>query len=158
MHRLITWANSHREYWLDCVRIYLGLGLFARGLLLITNMSTGFFEDLLQRSGQSWLTHGVLLHYVILAHFVGGFLLLIGFLTRIAAAIQIPILIGAVFFVHRQEGLLASTQSLEFSGLVLFLLVIFTISGAGKLSLDYVTFDREPKHAAETTPTPLQTV
>ena len=143
MQRFIVWANSHREYWLDCVRIYLGVGLFARGLLLITNNSTGFFEELIQRSGQSWLTHGVLLHYVILAHFVGGLLLTIGFLTRLAALIQIPILIGAVFFVHRAEGLLASTQSLEFSGLVLFLLVVFLVSGAGKLSLDYVTFDRE---------------
>lgn len=143
MQRFIIWANSHREYWLDCVRIYLGVGLFARGLLLITNNSTGFFEELIQRSGQSWLTHGVLLHYVILAHFVGGLLLTIGFLTRIAALIQIPVLLGAVFFVHRAEGLLASTQSLEFSGLVLFLLIVFLVSGAGKLSLDYVTFDRE---------------
>lgn len=143
MQRFIIWANSHREYWLDCVRIYLGVGLFARGLLLITNNSTGFFEELIQRSGQSWLTHGLLLHYVILAHFVGGLLLTIGFLTRIAALIQIPVLLGAVFFVHRAEGLLASTQSLEFSGLVLFLLIVFLVSGAGKLSLDYVTFDRE---------------
>ena len=37
MQRFIAWANAHRDYWLDCVRIYLGLGLFARGLLLITN-------------------------------------------------------------------------------------------------------------------------
>ena len=142
MQRLIAWADSHRGYWLDCVRIYLGLGLFARGLLLINNSSAGFFEDLVQRSGQSWLTHGILLHYVILAHFIGGLLLTIGFLTRIAALIQIPVLIGAVFFVHRSEGLLAASQSLEFSALVLFLLLVFVVSGAGKLSLDYVTFDR----------------
>ena len=142
MQRLIAWADSHRGYWLDCVRIYLGLGLFARGLLLINNSSAGFFEDLVQRSGQSWLTHGILLHYVILAHFIGGLLLTIGFLTRIAALIQIPVLIGAVFFVHRSEGLLAASQSLEFSALVLFLLLVFVVSGAGKLSVDYVTFDR----------------
>ena len=148
MQRYIAWANSHREYWLDCVRIYLGLGLFARGLLLITNSSAGFFNDLMQSSGVSWLTHGFLLHYVILAHFVGGLLLTIGFLTRIAALVQIPVLIGAVFLVHRQEGLLASTQSLEFSALVLFLLLVFLVNGAGKLSLDYVTFDREEKHEA----------
>ena len=144
MQRFIGWADSHREYWLDCVRIYLGVGLFVRGLLLITNHATGFYEEVILRSGHSWLTHGALLHYVILAHFVGGLLLTIGFLTRLAALIQIPILIGAVFFVHRSEGLLASNQSLEFAGLVLFLLVVFLVSGAGKLSLDYVTFDREP--------------
>src|SRR5215207_1404548 len=105
MQRFIAWADARRGSWLDCVRIYLGLGLFARGLLLITNTSTGYFVDLLQRSGQSWLTSGLLLHYVMVAHFVGGLLLTIGFLTRIAAFVQVPILIGAVFFVHRQDGL-----------------------------------------------------
>ena len=62
MQKFILWADSRREYWLDCVRIYLGLGLLARGLLLITNTSTGYFIDLLQHSGQSWLTTGVILH------------------------------------------------------------------------------------------------
>ncbi len=140
MQKLIAWADSHRELWLDCVRIYLGLGLLARGLLLITNTSTSFMVDMLQRAGQSWLSTGLMLHYVMLAHFVGGLMLTIGFLTRIAALVQIPILAGAVFIVHRQDGLFAMGQSLEFSALVLFLLVLFLVAGAGKLSLDYVTF------------------
>lgn len=140
MQRLIAWADTRRDLWLDCVRIYLGLGLLARGLLLITNTPTGFIVDLMQRSGESWLGSGVMLHYVMVAHFVGGALLTIGFLTRIAAIAQIPILFGAVFFIHRQDGLFALGQSLEFSALVLFLLCVFAVSGAGKLSLDYVTF------------------
>ncbi len=45
-----------------------------------------------------------------------------------------------MFFVHRRDELFALGQSLEFSALVLFLLCVFTIAGAGKLSLDYVTF------------------
>lgn len=140
MHKFIVWAESRRELWLDLVRIYLGLGLLARGLLLITNTSTGYFIDMLQRADQPWLLGGLMLHYVMLAHFVGGLMLTIGFLTRIAAAVQIPILAGAVFVVHRKDGLFAMGQSLEFSALVLFLLAVITVSGAGKLSLDYVTF------------------
>src|SRR3954452_13597088 len=101
MQKFIAWAEAHRELWLDCVRIYLGLGLFARGLLLVTNTSTGYFIDLLQRPGQPWLLTGTMLHYVTLAHFIGGAMLAVGFLTRIAALIQIPILAGAVFIVHR---------------------------------------------------------
>ena len=151
-HRFVAWADSHREYWLDCVRIYLGLGLLARGLLLITNTSTGYFVDLLQRSGQSWITSGMLLHYVMVAHFVGGLLLTIGFLTRIAALVQIPILFGAVFLIHRQDGLFALGQSLEFSALVLFLLCVFVVAGAGKLSLDYVTFGPGRVHAEPPAP------
>src|SRR3954467_8182094 len=140
MQRFTAWADAHREYWLDVVRIYLGLGLLARGLLLITNTSTGYFVDMLARAGQSWLTNGMLLHYVMIAHFVGGALLTLGFLTRLAALVQIPILAGAVFFVHRQDGLFALGQNLEFSALVLFLLAMFAICGAGRFSLDYVTF------------------
>ena len=140
MQKFIVWGDSRREYWLDCVRIYLGLGLLARGLLLITNTSTGYFIDLLQHSGQSWLTTGVILHYVMLAHFVGGAMLTGGLLTRFAAAVQVPILAGAVFFVHRKDGLFAMGQSLEFSALVLFLLVVFVVSGAGPLSMDRSVF------------------
>src|ERR1044071_6715659 len=99
MQRFIPWAESRRDLWLDCVRIYLGLGLFARGLLLITNTSTGYFVDMLQRAGQPWLLTGLLLHYVMLAHFLAGLMLTIGFPTRIAALVQIPILAGAVFVV-----------------------------------------------------------
>lgn len=144
----LDWAESHRELWLDCVRIYLGLGLLARGLLLVTNTPTnGYIIDLLQRANQPWLLNGVLLHYVMLAHFVGGALLTIGFFTRLAALAQIPILAGAVFIVHRQDGLFAMGQSLEFSSLVLFLLVIIVINGAGKLSFDHVIFGSGARHS-----------
>jgi putative oxidoreductase len=145
MQKYIVWSESHRELWLDCVRIYLGLGLFARGLILITNTSTGYFIDMLQRTGQTWLTTGAMLHYVMLAHFVGGAMLTIGFLTRVAAAVQIPILLGAVFIVHRSDGLFAMGQSLEFSALVLFLLAVIFISGAGPLSLDRAVFGGSKK-------------
>lgn len=155
-HHIVCWTESHREYWLDCVRIYLGLGLFARGLLLITNTSTGFIVDLMQRSDQSWAVTGAMLHYVALAHFVGGALLTIGFLTRLAALVQIPILFGAVFIIHRPDGLFAMGQSLEFSALVLFLLCVLLVSGAGRWSLDHVIFGGPGKDAttAEHTHTP----
>jgi len=151
-HDFIAWAESRRELWLDCVRLYLGLGLFARGLLLITNTSTGYFVDMLQRSGHNWLMTGMMLHYVMLAHFVGGALLAVGFLTRIAALVQIPILAGAVFIVHRSDGLFAMGQSLEFSALVLFLLVVFLVSGAGPFSVDHAVFGHRPARATEPNP------
>ena len=67
---------------------------------------------------------------------------------------QIPILLGAVFMVHRSEGFLTSGQSLEFSSLVLFLLAVFLVGGAGRLSLDYYVFGagaiKLPDSASET--------
>lgn len=141
MQRWQPWVESHRDLCLDFVRIYLGLGLFARGLLLISNSNSGYFIDLLQRANQPWLLTGILLHYVIFAHLIGGALLTIGFLTRFAALVQVPILAGAVFIVHRQDGLFAMGQSLELSALVLFLLLVITVAGHGRLSLDHVVFD-----------------
>jgi len=58
-------------------------------------------------------------------------------------------LAGAVFIVHRQDGLFALGQSLEFSALVLFLLIVIAISGGGPLSLDRVVFgERKPSAPA----------
>jgi len=48
----------------------------------------------------------------------------------------VPILFGAVFLVHSQSGLLNVGQSLEFSGLVLALLLVYLTFGSGRLSVD----------------------
>jgi uncharacterized membrane protein YphA (DoxX/SURF4 family) len=74
--------------------------------------------------------------YVAVGHLIGGFLLVIGYFTRLASLIQIPILFGAIFIYHLKQGLLTSGQSLEISVLVLFLLIIFFLFGGGELSLD----------------------
>lgn len=139
MHKLrqwFDWAEAHPKVWLDLVRIFLGLALFVRGLLLITNARTEFVSEIVARIGQSWLLSAALLHYVTLAHFVGGAMLAFGILTRIAAAAQLPVLIGAVFFVHRSEGLMAASQSLELSALVLVLLGVIAVAGPGPISVD----------------------
>lgn len=147
---LLSWADERRDLWLDCIRIYLGLGLFVRGLLLMTNTSAAHVTELVEASGQSWLIAAGVLHYVVMAHLVGGVLLTVGFLTRLAALVQIPVLIGAVFFVHRHDGLFASGQPLEFAALVLFVLVMLLFSGAGRFSVDRLVFGSdEERHPAD---------
>ena len=147
MRQFIGWADTHPKIWLDCVRIYLGLGLFIRGVFIITNMRAEFILDLLKRLELPWLLTVLLLHYISLAHLVGGLMLMVGLLTRLAAWVQIPILAGALF-VPRGAGLMTSGQSLEFSALVFFLLVIFALAGAGPLSVD----NGMPKLKPELTP------
>jgi putative oxidoreductase len=131
-----AWAEAHPKVWLDLVRIYVGLGLFVRGVLLITNSGGDFVSNAIAGAGQPWLLSAALLHYVALAHLIGGLMLVFGLLTRIAAAVQLPILAGALLFVHRGEGLLAAGQSFEFAALVLVLLAIVTIAGPGPVSID----------------------
>jgi uncharacterized membrane protein YphA (DoxX/SURF4 family) len=138
---IADWINSHQEVVLDIIRVYLGIGLLVRGGLFVAQTSgIGSLVDISQFDFAS----AAIVHYVTFAHIIGGLLLAIGLLTRIAALVQIPILIGAVFFVHLNEGLLSANQSLEFSTLVLFLLAIVLVFGPGRWSADYYVFqDRD---------------
>lgn len=132
----IDWAEAHPKVWLDCIRIYVGLGLFVRGVFIISNTRAEFVQTLLQQLQSPWIVTAFLLHYIALAHLIGGLMLTVGLLTRVAAWVQVPILMGALFL-HRGEGLMTGGQSLEFSALVLFLLVTFAVSGAGPVSVDH---------------------
>lgn len=137
----VNWINNHQTVALDVMRIYLGVGLFVRGILFLTTPEgMGALVDL---SDFSMASAGVAA-YVTVAHLVGGLLLASGLLTRIAAAVQIPILVGAVALVHLQDGLLSANQSLEFSALVLFLLVVVFVFGSGRWSADWYVFEHEP--------------
>ena len=91
--------------------------------------------DFLKRT-HSWLLPLALSQYVVAAHLCGGILLALGLGTRLAAAVQIPPLLGAVLFVHLHDGLLTGGQSLEFAALVLAMLSAFAVFGAGRVSLD----------------------
>lgn len=138
----VDWSTRNREVMIDLVRIYLGIGLFIRGLLFIyTPQGIDALVDLSSFS----LASAALGSYVTFAHLLGGLMLAAGLLTRLASLAQIPILIGAVFLVHLPEGLLTADQSLEFSALVLFLLVVVFIFGGGPWSADCYVFDREPE-------------
>lgn len=144
-NRFFEWIESNRDIAFDLVRIYLGIGLLVRGWLFIADSSA--FSGLMADAGTGAFISSGLAHYVALAHVGGGLLMALGLLTRAAALVQIPVLIGAVFFVHLDDGLLAAGQSLEFSTLVLFLLVLIFLHGSGRLSLDYLIFEREQAQA-----------
>lgn len=143
--------DENRQLGLDLLRIYLGLALFVRGALFVAQ------PELLLRmiaSSGGWFWPAAIGHYVAGAHIVGGLLLALGFYTRAAALVQIPILLGAVFVTHWGEGLLGHGQALELAGLVLIMLVVFAFFGAGPLSLDHRLKNRAPGEAgSSTTPT-----
>lgn len=145
----VDWVHSNRDRVLDLIRMYLGIGLFIRGILFITAPNgIGTIVDL---SSFSLASAGVAA-YVSFAHLLGGLLLAFGLLTRIAAFFQIPILAGAVFLVHLDAGLLTAGQSLEFSALVLFLLLVVLVFGSGRWSADHYVFERETQHRTEHPP------
>lgn len=136
---LATWLDDHRDIWLDVLRIYLGLGLMVRGVIFFVGGGEVMLKQIAGDGADTWFTSALVAHYVLLAHTAGGAMLVAGLLTRIAAAVNIPVLFGAVL-IHSPDGLFALGQSLEFAAFVLFTLVVVVAAGPGKLSVDYYTF------------------
>ena len=119
---------------LDILRIYTGLALLVRAGLFFARPDA--LTPYLERTGH-WAIPVAVAHYVVLAHAAGGVLLMLGLCTRWAALAQAPILLGAVLFVHLEEGLLSAGQSLELSSLVFVILLVIGVFGPGRLSADY---------------------
>ena len=145
MRDWISWLEARRDLCFEVLRIYLGIGLLAKGVLFASDpgqfvrMTTGGRLD-------AWAA--ILHHYVVTVHLAGGLMLALGLMTRTAALANVPILVGAVLFVHAQEGLFTRTQSLEFTLFVLFVLVLVAFHGGGRWSLDRHLFRRLPADAS----------
>jgi len=138
------WLESRMDIVIDLVRIYVGVGLFVKGLYFLMHQEE--LKRLLEGADNLAFAQGAVAHYVIPVHLVGGLLLTIGLLTRLAALAQIPILIGAVFYVWLPHALvIEQRQNLEFSALVLFLLALIVVYGAGRFSVDYLLTRKESR-------------
>jgi len=130
---LRDWFLAHRDWCMDLIRIYLGLGLLAKGIAFVAHR-----DDLLRMMMDNHIvwSGAMLVHWVILTHIFGGLLMAMGIGTRAGALIQIPTLVGATFFVNWTGGIFGIAEEMRFSALVLFLLVMFVWYGAGPLSLE----------------------
>jgi putative oxidoreductase len=129
------WTQENREIAIEMLRIYLGVALVIKGWQFITNpQQAAEYMQMVHLPFFEFLS----IHIVAMVHIAGGFLLAIGLLSRIAALVQVPILFGAIFFVHFQQGLFTKEQNLELVILVFFLLLVFVVYGGGRLSVDYV--------------------
>lgn len=129
IHETILWFDKNTNLAYSLIRIFLGVALFIRGVILASDpavITTLAGEDKIYW----WYS------YITVAHLIGGLSLSVGLLTRLGSLLQIPVLFGAVFLVHLKQGLLSVSQSLELSVLVLVLLIIHFIFGAGQLSID----------------------
>ncbi len=124
----------------DLLRMYLGVALFVRGTHFIANADS--FFDLVSADSAVWLQSTVLLHYVALTHIFGGFMLVAGLLTRAAALIQVPVLVGALLVTEMHSALHEGSQGFELAALTLFLMVLIFLYGPGVWSSDYYLFQR----------------
>jgi putative oxidoreductase len=135
------WMRTHGDVFMDLVRIYLGVGLFFKGVSFMFNRE--YLIGLMDRVDNLWFAPAAAAHIIIPAHIAGGILLALGLLTRFAAILQIPVVLGAIFYLYMPRMMqIEYRQNLEFSMLVLFLLVLMAIFGAGRWSLDHLLMRR----------------
>ena len=143
------WLREHGDLFIDLVRIYLGCGLVVKAVFLMNHRD--YLMQMIGDTDATWMGGAFIAQYVILAHLCGGAMLAVGMVTRLAALAQLPVLLGAVFSLYLPRfANVEPRQYLEYAGLVAFLLVLFSVFGAGRLSLDhYITRKSREMAAAQ---------
>lgn len=133
IQQIDEWSGKHNPKWLVAIRVALGICLFVKGFGFIKNTTVleGYISTTSLAENVSWLT--TLIPWI---HLLGGSMIIAGLFTRLGALLQIPILLGAVFFVNAKKGIFAGESDLLFSIIILLLLIFFLFEGGGKLSLD----------------------
>jgi uncharacterized membrane protein YphA (DoxX/SURF4 family) len=143
LQRFEHWGDTHHPKWLDIIRIVLGLFLCFKGYDFLQNSGV-VMGALAVKTSFGNFTFMVLSHYVVFAHIIGGILLVVGYLTRFACLVQIPILLGAIFFLSTASDVLKPYNEIFLTVIVLLLLCYFLIAGNGPWALKFK--DNEKKH------------
>src|SRR5450432_1873900 len=132
--RISAWDDKY-PFLFVILRVVLGLILAIRGIYFLTAIQPLFY--LIKSSGLSKLNMNMpLALFVCWVHILGGTFIILGFLTRISAWAQIPIILGAIFFINLNNNLSQSFPELLLSVFVLILLIPFALAGGGKISMD----------------------
>lgn len=128
--------ESRQPKWLTLFRIALGLILFWKGITFLQHSSN--LQEMVKATGIGLMDDNAQVIALIITYLnlLGGFLITVGLFTRWVSLLQIPILVGAIFFVNIKQGMDNSGIELMLSVIVLILLVIFVIKGSGAVSAD----------------------
>jgi putative oxidoreductase len=132
LQQINRWSLAHHPRWLVVLRVILGICLFFKGIFFLANTST--LEELVRGSLVANRADWMVI-FITWSHLLGGFLIIIGLLTRWAVLLQIPILMGAIIFINTQRDAFGAFE-LPFAFIILLLLILFLIEGGGPISLD----------------------
>lgn len=129
---------------LGFIILWKGFTFFKDSVTVETMLKSGSLEML----GNNSQVIAFIITYI---NLLGGFFILVGLFTRWMCLIQIPIIIGAIFFVNSKAGMSLSNTELVLAVIVLILLIVFAIKGSGVLSADeyfknYTKAAIEPGH------------
>ncbi len=126
------WTEKHRLTGIDSLRILLGGILIWKGIAFGSNQ---YDIPVVTDNGPFDFLSLTLAQYIVIAHLAGGFLILIGLVTRIAILFQIPILVGAVIYTPT-AGSHSFYANETLAVFVSLLLIAFLFYGSGAFSAD----------------------
>lgn len=139
MKSLITkLVESKSGYSTLVLRIPIGIVFMAHGAQKLFGWFGGYgLEGTGQWMASIGLSPGMLMAFLAgSGEFFGGLAILLGILTRPAAAVLSVTMLVAIFAVHFEHGLFMSNGGYEFALALLAASVSLMMSGAGKLSID----------------------
>lgn len=114
-------------------RVILGLILVLKAIFFISN--AGLLREMLIESRFATAV-GFFTAYVMVGHLLGGVLIVAGLFLRIAVVVQLPLLLGALFFIIPQQGFEAMGSDFAVSAIALVLSILLLVKGGGKFSMD----------------------
>ena len=127
------YGDIHHPYWLDFARIALGIAIFIKGITFIDNPNA-LLEILNKSSISGWAF--IVEHHVAFTYLVGGILISIGLLTRIAIIFELPVFFGSIFCYLTKTGFFSVFSDFIFSIIVFAALIFFLVFGPGPWSMD----------------------
>jgi putative oxidoreductase len=126
-------GDVHHPFWLDFLRIALGIAIFIKGVTFINDPHA--LLDILNKSSISGWAF-IVEHHVAFTYLVGGILIAIGLLTRVAIIFEIPVFFGSIFCYLTKSGFFSVFSDFIFSIVVFAALIFFLIFGPGPWSMD----------------------
>jgi putative oxidoreductase len=129
----LNFLNRLQPLALLILRLALGVIMIAHGWQKIADHMQGITGMMNQIGLPPFMAY-----LVVAAEFGGGILVVIGFLTRLAALAILVDMLVAIFKVHLPHGLFASNGGFEFPlacGAIAFALIL---TGAGPIAIDWL--------------------
>ena len=123
------------------LRLVIGAVLVMHGYYAWAVLGPGTVAGFVARMGFPSALALPLAWYLIVAHVVGGLLIIVGLWTRWAALANVPIMASAVFLVHLKQGFFLrplgnAVGGYEYALTVLAATVALVLLGSGAASID----------------------
>lgn len=115
------------------LRLILGIVYIMHAYLAVIVLGPAGMIDYQVKTGIPFPEIGA--WYLILAHGLGGVCLALGLFTRWAALANVPVMLGALVFVHLKSGFWAHKGGYEYVLVLLIASLAVAMIGGGALSL-----------------------